>query len=414
MAESGFVSGTENGVCFSLAFASGEPAEAAAEAVTAALKGLRGVPRGLLFFESYDGEEDSRRAGEAAGKAAGAIPNVGVYAEALVNGGLVKTGGIAVLAVGGAKAECRALHRKLSRDRYALGAELGDQLKDVRGLKLVVALSEPNLSFEPGVDVEGFLHGACSALGSGVMLWGGNGKETPADSMRSRQFVNGEMLVNEVAALGIGGPFEVLGEHTTEFEPCGEPQTVTKAEGKWVLGLGGSPAAQVYRALRGMAEDEPFTFDDLHPIGVLIGESGHVYVRQILEYDPSREALRFIAEIPEGSRVFVLKGGQSVQAIYGSAADGIRGLLSRARGREPLALLVSNCCARGFRLDALAEGAGDEVANAWLPALDGGGLPIFSFYAYGEIGPILGEFKGLSYQYQQHSFVAVMLAEERK
>lgn len=404
-------SGIVGAVRFSLAYAGGDdPAVAAFEAVNASLRNLGCDPKGILFFESYEREDESRAAGEAVEKAACGTPNIGVYAEALVNCGLLRSNGMAVLAVGGGQAQCRALHIGLDRDRRKLGAEIGSQLKDLSDLKLVVALSEPNLSFEPGVDVEGFLHGVSDVLGSQVMLWGGNGKEIPADSMKSRQFCNGKMFVNEVVAMGIGGPFDVIGEHQTEFIPCGEPQKVTKSEGKWVLELGGKPAAQVYRACRGMAEGEAFTYDDLHPVGVILDGNGHLYVRQILEYDAKREALRFISEIPAGSMVHVLKGGQSLQAIYDSAAAGIRSMLEKAGGREPLALLVSNCCARGFRLDSLAGGLGDEVGNAWLPAMHGKEIPIFSFYAYGEIGPIMGSFKGLNYQYQQHSFVAVMLA----
>jgi hypothetical protein len=411
MPEGTFSSGTGGAVRFSLAYASGEdPDKAAFDAASAAIGNLGGKPRGILFFESYEREDESRAAGMAVDRAASGTPNIGVFAEALVNGGVLKSSGVAVLAVGGEKAICSTMHVRLDRDRYKLGEGIGMQMQAVRELKLIIALSEPHLSFEPGVDVEGFLHGVSDTLGPDVMLWGGNGKEIPADSMKSRQFCNGQMFVNEVVAMGIGGAFDVIGENQTEFMPCCEPQTVTKNDGKWVLELGGKPAAQVYRACRGMAEDEPFTYDDLHPVGVILDESGHLYVRQILEYDREREALRFISEIPAGSRIHVLKGGQSVPAIYDSARAGIKSMLDKACGKEPLALFVSNCCARGFRLDALAGGSGDEVANAWLPALSDRGIPVFSFYAYGEIGPIPGGFRGLNYQYQQHSFVAVMLA----
>ena len=38
---------------------------------------------------------------------------------------------------------------------------------------------------------------------------------------------------------------------------------------------------------------------------------------------------------------------------------------------------------------------------------------IFGFYAWGELGPIAGEFGGLPCMYQQHTFVSAVLTEEK-
>lgn len=405
--DSGVVtSGSAEAIRFAVAWASGpRPAVTASKATRDAIQALGCPAKAIVFLQAYSEEAKARAAGRAVHRAAGGVDNVGVYAEPLVNGGHLPNDAVAVLAVGGKQARCKAFRAKLDKDRARLGRLVAGQMKDLPELKIVIALSEPNLSFEEGVTVEGFLHGVMDTLGRGVMLWGGNGK--PCKDLLSWEFHNGNMTTNEVVAMGIGGPLDIVGDHRTEFLPVGKPVTVTKTEGKWVLTLDDRPAAKVYRAVRGMKDDEPFTSDSRHPVGVILGD--RVYVRQVLEHDPKRDALRFIAEIPQGTRVYVLKGGDSAERIYQSARDGLKDMLRKAQDRQPLLVMVSDCCARGFRLKKFTAGKGDEVLDAWIPALGTREVPIFSLDAYGEIGHIAKEFKGLIYQYQQHSFVSLML-----
>lgn len=39
-------------------------------------------------------------------------------------------------------------------------------------------------------------------------------------------------------------------------------------------------------------------------------------------------------------------------------------------------------------------------------------IPLFGFYAWGELGRIKGDYEKLSHQYQQHTFVSAVLAVE--
>jgi hypothetical protein len=227
------------------------------------------------------------------------------------------------------------------------------------------------------------------------------------------QFVGDEMLTGHVVALGIGGPIAVHANHTNEFEPSTETVTVTKAEDKWVHEFDGKPAAAVYRQIRGMKADEPFTSDWQHPIGVVVAED-KVYLRMVLEEDQETQGLRFVAAVPVGTKVKILKGGDKAEAIVASAKQGIEQSLYKAGGAEPRLVLLSNCCARGMRLRKFREGQEDEVKLAVLPALaDHDGVPVFGFYAWGELGPIAGPFAGLSCMYQQHTFVSAVLTEAK-
>ncbi len=65
---------------------------------------------------------------------------------------------------------------------------------------------------------------------------------------------------------------------------------------------------------------------------------------------------------------------------------------------------------KGTKVKCLA-GGGDEVTEAILPAL-GANVPVFGFYAWGELGRIRGTYQRLDHQYQQHTFVTSVVGLE--
>ena len=76
--------------------------------------------------------------------------------------------------------------------------------------------------------------------------------------------------------------------------------------------------------------------------------------------------------------------------------------------------LISDCCARGMRLRQFRKASECEVQQAIRPALGAkAGVPIFGFYAWGELGPIAGPFAGLGCMYQQHTFVSALVCEAK-
>jgi hypothetical protein len=300
-----------------------------------------------------------------------------------------------------------------------VGVSIATQLKEVNDLKLVFALSEMSLSFETkkGVSVEDLIRGVLETAGKDVALFGGNcmPNDYPKDK-KGVQFIGDEMLVGHVVAMGIGGPIAVHANHTNEFTPSKETVTVTKVDekdDKWILEFDGKPASEVYRKIRGMKDEDAFTSDSQHPIGVIVAED-KVYLRMVLKEDKERKALRFVATVPVGTKVKILIGGFKAQPILDSAREGIVQALYKAGDAKPLVVLLSDCCARGFRLREFRTANECEVKLAILPALKGKGeVPIFGFYAWGELGPIAGPFGGLSCMYQQHTFVSAVLTEAK-
>ncbi len=274
-----------------------------------------------------------------------------------------------------------------------------------------------NLSFDTteGVSVEDFIRGVLDTTGKDVTLFGGNCMPNDyPDDKGGIQFLDDETLDGCVVAMGIGGPIGVHANHTNEFTPSDETVTVTKADDKWIYEFDNKPATDVYRELRGMAAEDDFTSDWQHPTGVIVADE-KVYLRMVLEEDKEKKGLRFVAAVPEGTKVKILIGGFDAEAIVEAAREGITESLEKAGDAKPLLALLSDCCARGGRLRQFRKSDECEVKLAIAPALEGkGDVPIFGFYAWGELGPIAGEFNGLPCMYQQHTFVSAVLTEEKE
>lgn len=374
--------------------------------------------------------DKEKRVLPAIGGVAASVPVIGCRARSLVTGGTMLSDTVAVLAIGGDDISCKVAKAKLEVDRKAVGTSIAKQLGDVKDLKLVMALSEMSLSFDTseGVSVEDFIRGVLETAGKDVTLFGGNCMPNNhlTDDRRGVEFIDDEALSGHVVAMGIGGPVAVHANHTNEFSPSEETVTVTKAEDKWVVELDGQPAEDVYRKIRGMPPDEQFTSDWQHPIGVVVTPV-KVYLRMIMNWIdrdgrdrfgiPSAMppgSLEFVAAVPVGTKVKILKGGKDPEAILESAKEGTVESLQKAGKGKPLLALLSDCCARGMRLRELSKVDRCEIREAILPAISSQGkLPIFGFYAWGELGPIAGQFNGLPWMYQQHTFVSALLTEEK-
>jgi len=409
---------------------SDDPAKAGQTAAANAIEALGCPARGLIFYEYFPktvkdekGKESELPDAEKEKKVlpgvrvvAESIPVIGCRARSLVNGGTKLSNTVAALAIGGRKVACKAVKAPLADDRKAVGAAIAAGLKDVRDLKIVFALSEMRLSFETkkGVSVEDFIRGVLETAGKGVTLFGGNCMpDNYPGNKAGAQFIDDEALSGHVVAMGIGGPIAVYANHSNEFAPSAKTVTVTKAREKWVLELDRRPAADVYREIRGMKPNEPFTSDWQHPIGVIVGED-KVYLRMVLEEKKANKALRFVAAVPEGTKVKILIGGDKAEPILASAREGILESVKKSGDAEPLVALISDCCARGARLRKFRKASECEVRQAILPALgDKAGFPIFGFYAWGELGPIAGPFAGLTCMYQQHTFVSALVCEAK-
>ena len=441
-------SGSADTIQFAVAWSCSErPETAAKEAAQAAIGAVGGEAKGVVFFTYYqDKDFEPKKASEvkpdpaaeqavadAVAEAAGDVPNIGGRGRPLTNGGTLLKNAVSVLAIGGKQAACKAAMADLPKnDRKGPGEKIAAALKDVKDLKIIISLSNPNLSFgaAEGVSVEDYIRAIIAGTPDGVSLFGGNtmpyGGDPQHPKVENAQYVAGKGYANHVVALGVGGPVEVFFNHTNEFSPSEKTATVTKTDGKWIVTLDDRPAADVYRELRGMKADEKFTSDWQHPIGVIVSPK-KVYLRMILDWmdaagkDKDGKAsnmppgsLRFVSPVVEGTKIKCLAGGDDAKAIIAAAKEGVSESVAAAGAAKamPALALISNCCARGMRLRTFGKKTDDEVKQAILPAL-GKGVPIFGFYAWGELGRIQGKYQGMDHQYQQHTFVSNLLGIQK-
>jgi len=437
-------SGSAETIRFATAWSTDASPEAAGtEAAEAAMKALGCPAKGLIFFTYYEvagfkGDATKvspdpaaeKKVAEAVAKCAGGIPNIGGRARALTNAGTLLKNAVSVLAIGGKQADCKTAVADLPKnDRKGPGEKIAAAIKGVKDLKIVVSLSNMDLSFgaADGVSVEDYLRAILTGTQKGVTLFGGNtmpsGDALSENKLKRSQYCNGKGYEQHVVAMGIGGPIRIFANHDNEFPPSKPAATVTETKGKWVVTLDGKPAEQVYRKLRGMKATEKLTSDWQHPIGVIIAPD-KVYLRMILDWvgadgkdkagkkaDAPPGSLRFVSPVVKGTKIKCLAGGSDAKAIVASARRGVAGAVAdaKAAGCAPALALISNCCARGMRLRTFRKGNDDEVTEAILPAL-GKNVPIFGFYAWGELGRIRGTYQGLDHQYQQHTFVTSLVA----
>jgi len=442
-------SGAADTIRFAVAWSNNPDAAAAGnEATEAAIKDLGCPAKGVIFYTYYQDPEfvpdeksqatackadvkAEQAVAAAVAKTCGDVPNVGCRARCLTNGGTLLKNAVAVLAVGGKKADVVVASVEILDDRLATGKQVAAAMKDVKDLNVIVALAEMRLSFETkeGVSVEDFIRGVLDNSPEDVALLGGNSMPDDMEAaagMAGAQFIAGKSLKGHVVAMGIGGPIKTFGNHANEFKPSDEAVTVTETKDKWIVTLDDKPAEGIYRKLRGMKPDDELTSDWQHPIGVCVSE-GKQYVRMVLnwvdkegkdkdgkEVDAPPGSLCFVAPVVKGTKIKILCGGDDAPAIVASAKQGVGETLAEAEkaGVTPALCLLSNCCARGMRLRTFREGNDDEVIEAIIPAMKTE-IPLFGFYAWGELGRIKGEYRGLKHQYQQHTFVTAVVGIEK-
>jgi len=440
-------SGSADRIQFAVAWSDEADAKAAGEqAARTAIDALDCPAKAVVFYTYYqdpDFEPDEasqatackadvsaeQSVAEAVAQACGDVPNLGCRARCLTNGGTLLKNAVAVLAVGGEQATVAAASVPILDDRRESGRQVAEAMKGVEELGVIIALAEMRLSFETkeGVSVEDFIRGVLDDCPEGVTLFGGNSmpNDLAAKDLAGAQFFGGKSMKGHIVALGIGGPVKAFGNHANEFRPCGDVATVTETKDKWVVTLDDQPAMDVYRKLRGMKPEDELTSDWQHPIGVVLGEEKE-YLRMILnwvdaegkdkdgnESDLPPGAICFVAPVVNGTKIRILGGGDDADAIVASAQLGVAETLREASSAnaEPAICLLSNCCCRGMRLRTFGTSSNDEVTEAILPAMENE-IPLFGFYAWGELGRIKGEYEKLSHQYQQHTFVSAVLAVE--
>lgn len=172
----------------------------------------------------------------------------------------------------------------------------------VTGLKHVLILSE-------GVVVNGsqLLQGITDVLPASVIISGGLAGD--GDRFHQTQVFDGTSVrQNNVSAVAFYG--EKLVVRTGSFggwDPFGSERTVTRATGAVLFELDGKPILEFYKRYLGDYAQELPVSELLFPLSARVSDSGAFLVRTVLGIDEVTGSVRFAGDIPEKSKVRLMK-----------------------------------------------------------------------------------------------------------
>ncbi len=357
------------------------------------------------------------------------LPNIGLRARAFVDGHEMQPNSVAVLAVAG-DTECTAVKIPILADRGKTGQLLAYSVKKMENIKLVFVFSEMNLNFAPEAQgkTQAFIDKALAGLPKNVVLFGGNSMNNPADKqniLAGGQYFNGHQASGSIVAMAIAGNMKVFTDQANEFTAVPRTVLVTESRGPWVITLDDRPAAEVYRRIADMPANEKFTSDWQHPIGIPVSRN-KIYLQMVTNWidkdgkDKDGKklplpagSLRFRSDIPYGTQICVLTGGNDSQKILDSLRDCTKSAIEQAHdsGYKPSLILVCECCARNMRLEAMRDASSKNSANVLTRVAGKNSPAIFGFYAFGHFAPIGGTFLKSSTHFQQHVVTSIVVAE---
>jgi len=235
-----------------------------------------------------------------------------------------------------------------------------------------------------GLNVNGseLVAGMASQLPGGIAITGG----LAADGDRFKETFTlwqESVAANAIVALGLYGKrlrvgFGSLGG----WDVFGPERLVTRAKGNVLYELDGQSALALYEKYLGEhAKGLPATAL-LFPLSVRRSAGQTPVVRTILNVDHAEQSMTFAGDIPQGSRVQLMKSN------FDHLVDGAMGAASTSRmaigeGAAELAILIS-CVGRKLVLKQRVEEEVESVRDVL-----GASAALAGFYSYGEISPFV-------------------------
>lgn len=224
-----------------------------------------------------------------------------------------------------------------------------------------------------------------AALPPGCAVFGGKlAGQWDRPAAARAQFFDGRVVHDALPILLCAGPLRCEFRVIQGWTPVGPRQVAGRVEGNRVAKIGERTALEFYRHYFG-AHARPIP--EL-PLAVHAGEDGF-YVRTPLASDEAAGWIAYGGEVPEGAEVQLAEAIRDVllasteRALQDLRADVAAQGPGDGATRRPAAALVFSCAARKQILGTRTALELEAVARA-LPD-----VPIFGFYAGGEIAPLV-------------------------
>ena len=267
---------------------------------------------------------------------------------------------------------------RVRMDEVASSFEAGEQLAqslEAEDLVHVFVLSD-------GLKVNGaeLVSGLTLQLPSQVTVTGG----MSGDGVRFEETLvlcDGAADRDTVAALGLYGERLKVGcASLGGWDPFGPERRVTRSQANVLYELDGQPALQVYKRVLGSQARGLPEAGLLFPLSLRIDEDAPGVVRTILAVDEQEQSITFAGNLPEGSRVRMLRANFD-RLIDGAAIAAETSYQAVGESSPDLAVLIS-CVGRKA---ILQERIGEEVVG--VRGVMGSETVLTGFYSYGEISP---------------------------
>lgn len=256
----------------------------------------------------------------------------------------------------------------------ALGRKLGDELSSIAKLRHV-------LVFVDGLHVNGaaLTRGLTGALPPGVTVSGGLASDGTSFALTGVG-VDGPPQEHRVVAVGLSGDSLRIGTGSAGgWIPFGPERTVSRANGASVFELDGEPALGVYKRYLGDLVQELPGSALLFPLALASRDSSDQLVRTILGIDEAEGSLRFAGDVPQGSKVRLMRSTND--QLLDGASQAIHTALEGMGDCETSVVLCISCIGRRAVLKSRVEEELEEVAQHV------GSAVVSGYYSNGEISP---------------------------
>lgn len=256
----------------------------------------------------------------------------------------------------------------------SLGQKLGAQLSAVSELRHV-------LVFVDGLHVNGaaFTRGLTSVLPTRVTVSGGLASDGTNFALTGIG-VDGPPEQHRVVAVGLSGDSLRIGTGSAGgWVPFGPERTVSRANGTNVFELDGEPALGVYKRYLGDLVQELPGSALLFPLALASRDSTDQVVRTILGIDEAEGSLRFAGDVPQGSKVRLMRSTND--QLLDGASQATHTALESMGDCETSVVLCISCIGRRAVLKSRVEEELEEVTQHV------GNAIVSGYYSNGEISP---------------------------
>ena len=205
------------------------------------------------------------------------------------------------------------------------------------------------------------------------------------DATRFRQTMvglNGKPEEGNIVAIGFYGSRLRLGHGSFGgWDEFGHERAITRSNKNILYELDGRNALDLYKEYLGPYVDELPGSALLFPLSLHINDSGQNLVRTILSIDEKEKSMTFAGNLPEGSKVRLMKA--NFDKLIDGSAIAAKHTFEPLQKQPGLAILIS-CVGRRMILQHRAD---EEVQAA--KDIFGADTVISGFYSYGEISPLM-------------------------